>query len=382
MLSAFRALLGGAVVLLSVSAAPLAAQGNLSVLGLGYAPGQLSTPTRATGGATAEFDPVSPLNPAALASWGRPAIHVQSEPEYRRTVTPGLTDNTSTSRYSLIAAGMNIFTDFAIGLSFSTMLDRSWSLVRQGAEIVGPDSVTFTDRNSVRGAIADSRFGVAWSLPAGLKIGLAGHAITGTQLLRNERAYDTAFAYVSYNIGRTLHYVGRAYSVGATWEPVRWFGIAGSYRRGGKLDAEAGNDSVVGRATIPDRYGIGIRSEVARGLVLSARTEHIGWTSLAGLLSDSSTVHDANEYGVGLEYGAASIAGIPLALRAGTSHRVLPFGPGSTPVNEQSIAGGAGVLVGGGRAGIDLTVQRALRSAAGGLNERAWTVSLGLIVRP
>ena len=45
----------------------LAAQGTVSAQGLGYPPGQISTMARGAGGALADFDPATPLNPASMA---------------------------------------------------------------------------------------------------------------------------------------------------------------------------------------------------------------------------------------------------------------------------------------------------------------------------
>src|SRR5262249_17499510 len=58
-------------------------QGNISVQGLGYAPGQLSTPAVSMGGGIGEIDPLSPLNPASIALATTPMVYMQAEPEYR-----------------------------------------------------------------------------------------------------------------------------------------------------------------------------------------------------------------------------------------------------------------------------------------------------------
>jgi hypothetical protein len=358
------------------------AQGNLGSQGLGYAPGQLSAPARAMAGSVGEFDPVSPLNPASLALWGRPAVHFQSESEFRTSTTPTSTGTSVTPRFSLIAAGMNLGPQVAIGLSFSTMLDRSFVLNETAYQKIGVDSVKFQDQNQVRGAIADTRFGIAYAFTPSLRIGVGLHAITGQNQLTNVRAYDTATAYVGYTIARTIKYVGRAYSIGAAWEPLRTFGVSASYRKGGTIDAETDIDGRIARATVPDRFGIGVRSEVARGLMIAAGAQHVGWTSLKGLITDSSTVHDSWEYSAGGEYLGPTLAGSPMEFRFGGATRTLPFGLGATATRESTLGGGLGTLLGGGRVGLDLTLQHAYRSSVAGVNERAWTFSLGFLIRP
>jgi hypothetical protein len=75
-------------------------------------------------------------------------------------------------------------------------------------------------------------------------------------------------------------------------------------------------------------------------------------------------------------------------LRAGARWRDLPFavvgGDGETGVRakERSLSGGLGALFANGRAGFDLGVTRATRSADLDASERAWILSVGLTVRP
>ena len=53
-------------------------QGTVGAQGLGYPPGQYSTLARSTGGAVAEFDPTSPINPASLGNLAGTAIFLAS----------------------------------------------------------------------------------------------------------------------------------------------------------------------------------------------------------------------------------------------------------------------------------------------------------------
>ena len=97
----------GAAALSAPFARTAAAQGSLSTQGYGYPTGELSTRALGTGGSLAEFDPASPINPAALGSWGaspinsairsvwgRTAFTAQYDPEFRR-VTAGTGSQTS-----------------------------------------------------------------------------------------------------------------------------------------------------------------------------------------------------------------------------------------------------------------------------------------------
>src|SRR3954466_11080266 len=89
-------LLGAAVTLLH--GASLGAQANLSGQGLGFPTGQISTRAEGAVGATAELDPLSMVNPAALGFIGATTLFFQIEPEYRRGTHRPPTGNTTTAR--------------------------------------------------------------------------------------------------------------------------------------------------------------------------------------------------------------------------------------------------------------------------------------------
>jgi hypothetical protein len=252
------------VVAAVLCAPPAAAQGNLAVQGLGYAPGQLSSATRGIGGAAAEFDPLTPINPATLALWGRPAVYLQFEPEARKTTTPTSTDATGASRFPLLATGLALGSRVAIGASFSTFLDRTSAVTRQGFQTIGGDTVGFTETARVRGAIADSRLGVAVSLPFQVALGVGLHAYTGEHRLNDRRGYDPDSPYVGYAFDRVVRYSGRAVSAGMTWQPIRWFGLGASLRTGGRLDAVNEAAALNVRADAPSRWSVAVKTEPAR----------------------------------------------------------------------------------------------------------------------
>lgn len=358
------------------------AQGTLGSQGLGFPVGQLSTHARGTAGAIAEFDPVTGVNPASLSTWGRAAIHVQFEPETRTTSTAAGRDLTGISRFPLLAAGIGLGERVAIGLNVSSFLDRSWETLYSGTQIVGRDTARFVDRNGVRGAIADTRFLVGVALPAGVRVGAALHAFTGEHRIRSARSYDTASAFVSFSSSQTVRFAGRAASLGVTWQPVRWFGLAGSARFGGEIDAVNDAERFRAEGSIPNRFGIGARAEIARGLTLAARRERISWTAMRPLIESAVAVTDADETAIGLEYLSPSMGRLPFALRLGTASRALPFGVAQAIVREQVVAGGVGLVLAQGRFGVDVSYTSGRRSAPGNLSETAGTFSLGIIIRP
>jgi hypothetical protein len=369
-------------IVAAVSATPVCAQGVLGSQGLGFPPGQLSTHARATAGAISEFDPITGANPASMANWGRAAIHVQFEPEVRTTQSPSGSDITGITRFPMFAAGIGLGERVAIGVNFSTFLDRSWETVFTGRQIVANDTASFTDRNGVRGAITDSRFSIGVVLPFQLRVGVAIHALTGEHRLRSVRTYDTAATYVGYSSTETVRFAGRGLSLGVSWEPARWIGLAASARSGGALDAV--NDAQRFRASgdMPNRWGIAARVEPARGLQLAARREQVQWSSLRPLVSQGTVITNTVDNAVGLEYFSTGVGGLPYSVRLGAAQRQLPFGVGSAPVDERALAGGLGLVLSQGRFGVDVSYTSATRTAPGNLRETAGTFSLGIVIRP
>jgi hypothetical protein len=71
-----------------------------------------------------------------------------------------------------------------------------------------------------------------------------------------------------------------------------------------------------------------------------------------------------------------------LMLRAGARWRTLPFGLVNSDVSEKSVSFGLGTLLARGRAALDMTGIRATRNAGANLSESAWTLSVGVTVRP
>lgn len=100
----------------------------------------------------------------------------------------------------------------------------------------------------------------------------------------------------------------------------------------------------------------------------------------------SENLHPADALGFGV---GADVAGPRLSadreirLRLGARTETLPFRANGAIVREKGFSGGVGVPFGGERAALDVALERELRSAAvQGVSEGAWTLSVGLTLRP
>jgi len=374
------------------------AQGSLAVQGVGYPPGQFSTRTGSTGGALAEIDPLSPINPAALGNLGTTTIYFQAEPEYRRVEVGGLTTKTSQSRFPVMSGGFTMGSRWAAGLSFSTIADRTWQNAVESIEVIGGEAAHAIDTTRSRGAINDTRFALAYAPISWLQVGVGFHAFSGQNQVRLKRVFvdpddptalDPRFAvFADSNV---ISYGGNAISAGIEARAQGLGSLAISYRAGGRISAESGaGDSVIGRANLPDRLGISLAYLGIARSAIAVRAARESWSELNGIGQQGFRARDTWDYSVGGDIAGPRFGPRVLMLRVGARWRDLPFavvGPDGLPgptVRETSIAGGIGTLLANGRTALDLGVIRASRTAdlAADVSERSWFLSIGLTVRP
>jgi hypothetical protein len=359
---------------------PLRAQGNLSTQGLGYPQGQLSTQALSMGGATAESDAMSPLNPAALSLLPAAVFAMQVEPEYRTVTVGAVRQRTSISRFPLFFGAMPFGPRWTGSLSASSLLDRTWTTTTADTQQLGDDVVTGRITQRSEGAITDVRLAAAYHLTEWLRIGLGGHGMSGRVLLSTARAFDDTARFTADTQSTTLGFSGNAVSIGGEAAWARKGAIGVSYRRGGKLRAYS-DDDVVGSGSAPDHMGVSFIYLGLRGTTLGLRVARDSWSRLEGLAT-TLNVHEGLDIGVGGETTGPKFGGGPVSLRAGVRFRTLPFSSNNSPVEERSLSGGMAFPMAGGRVQVNVGGVRSSRSADVGVSETAWTLSTGLTVRP
>jgi hypothetical protein len=107
------------------------------------------------------------------------------------------------------------------------------------------------------GAINDVRLAGGWIPNRVLQIGLGAHVFAGRNRLSFSQTFPDSLRFTPVQQVSNLSYTGFGVSAGAIIRPVASLAIAVSGRKGGNLDARAG-DTVVASASIPDRFGVGI----------------------------------------------------------------------------------------------------------------------------
>ncbi|HUF30427.1 MAG TPA: hypothetical protein VMM77_07145 [Gemmatimonadaceae bacterium] len=373
--------IAAATLALLASAPTLHGQGTLSTQGFGYPTGQLAARSRAMGGGLADLDPLSPLNPAAIGMLGRPGVYFEYAPEWRRVSSPAGADKSAVSRFPVVAANIAIGQRWMLGFASSTLLDRSWETSND--LIIGqpPDTATATTNFRVSGAMNDVRLAVAYRLHPTLLIGVGGHALTGESRTQRELIVPDSTQFIPALERRSFGYSGTGVSLGASWRPIPTFALGASLRTGGRVTASSG-DTTLSTADYPSRAGASVEVTAIPGITLAARAGRVGWSNLETLSLTNVPVRDTWEAGLGLEGRGARVFGSDLPLRIGYSRRGLPFSlPSGSEVSENGLSAGLGVPLAGGRGMFDLTVQRLIREASGDVQERAWVVGIGVLLR-
>ena len=370
-----------AATLLALPAAA-SAQGSLSTQGFGYPGGQLSTRTLGTGGALAEIDPLSVTNPSAIVNFGGAALYLQAEPEYRKLTVGNQTESATIARYPLLVVAIPITSSIFAGLSASNLLDRSFTTTTRGSVNVGGTTIGSSNVFSSDGAIGDLRLGLAWAPSTWLHLGVGAHSISGDNRLHRTQVFDDSTVFARLVDTSTVTYVGNALSGGFELYAGRAAVFAASYRRGGNMSLKHG-DTTLSTARVPDRLALSVAYLGIRGTSIAVRTARDKWSNMAGLGSSGLHITDSWDTSVGADVFGPRFAGQSLQIRGGARWRTLPFGVGTAAVSEKSYSIGAGTLVARGRAAIDVAGIKATRDAAGvAARESAWTLSVGITVRP
>jgi hypothetical protein len=269
-----------------------------------------------------------------------------------------------------------------VGLSFSTMLDRTWGTEIRGQQVFGADSAAYVERFSSTGALNDIRAAGSWALRDNLIIGVGIHMFPGENRLGIERLYDDSLSFAPLRDSSNVNFFGTGVSGGVMWRPSRALTVGASGRFGGTLKLWEG-DSLRNKADAPSRYGAAVRYDIVPGTGVALRADRTLWSQMNGLGSAQASATDTWDYGLGIDALGPRLIGQQFTLRGGMRRRTLPFSASNEDVRETAFTFGTGLPMIGGRAVLDLFGEHSTRKASDvDAKEQSWTFGLGLTVRP
>ena len=366
---------------LSVAAVVAAhAQGTLSTQGFGYPGGQFSTRALGAGGALAEFDANTPLNPAALVVGVRGSVYFQYDPEFRSTATANGIARTVTARFPVMGV-TGQFGRATLALSFSSLLDRSWTNTYTDSQTVAGRVVASRITAQTTGGISDARVAMSYRVNDNLHFGLGLHVFPGQNRTLLGRDFADSLKIGSFTQASIFNFSGTAISFGVLSTPVPHLNVGLSTRVGGAMKLRMGDSTVIGRASVPNRWSLAAAYDGFSGSALAVRYARENWSSMRGLGSPGLAIRDAAEFAAGVELAGPRLSGIPSAMRLGFRSRDLPFDVGAQKVAERALSAGVGIPFAAGRGAFDLSLVRARRTS-GALSETGWIVSAGIAIKP
>lgn len=370
-----------AAAILAVAARSAGAQANLSTQGYGFPTGQFSTRALGSGGATAEIDPLSQINPAAIALHGARIVSFQIEPEFRSVNSGTTSEKTNIARYPNVFAAIPLSSQFVISAGASTLLDRTSTTNFQSTQhLSNGETEPMTTEYRIDGAISDVRLALGWNAASWLRFGVGAHAITGHNLVSITQTFQDTLQFAAFNQSIVLGFSGAAASAGVEVNSKSWtLGLSG--RVGGNLTSSV-EDTVMSRAKVPSRYGATLAYTGLANSSFAIRTSHDNWSALNGLGSSGLIAVDSWDNSIGADVAGPHLGNRILFLRAGARQRTLPFQANGHDVDEKSVTGGLGTTFANGRVLTDFATVYANRTADIAATEHAWTFSFGFSIRP
>ena len=175
------------------------AQGTLSTQGFGYPTGGMSARALGAGGAITEFDPLSSTQSRRAAEHRRRRV---VRPGGAR-VPPAVRRRRARSRRASRAirwrcVAIPLRNNLMAGLTVSNLLDRSFETNERRTQIIG-DSTLHHDQflQERRRHRRRARSPLAWAPANWIRLGVAGHAITGDNRLRSTQQFDDSLRFAS-----------------------------------------------------------------------------------------------------------------------------------------------------------------------------------------
>ena len=354
---------------LAVAHRVAAQDSQFGVNSLGTPARQEGVRARATGGAFTLFDEMSPLAEAALADLERGTFGAHTQVT-RRTVAfaNGESYDLKDTRFPLLVAAGRTPWKIRIATGLATYLDRSYLVTRRDSVPLRGQMAPYTDEHKSDGNIGDIRLAVAGRPVKPLAVGGAFHLLTGSTQEEVRRRWDDSVTYRNTFELEDVQYTGLGVSLSAMLDVSRTLRVAGWGRLDTRLTTKA-RGQTVDSTDLPAQVAGALEWQPRGALRVAAAVRWAGWSVAAG-------GHDTFGWSLGAEAGSPA-----LPVRLGVRRDLMAFGPGPDAPTELGVTLGVARRFSDGRARLELAIERVIRSGQG-LDERLWTLDVGLVVRP
>jgi hypothetical protein len=369
--------------------ATLAAQSSqFGVSGLGLPGRQTSVRAMATGGGFALFDAGSSLNPASLMEQTAMGASFTGLQNFRSSTIGDRSESGRNTRFPQVMIGGPLRTiPLALAASFSTYTDRDFAIASEDVVVLRGVPVPVFDTLISLGGISDLRLAGAYRI-AGWTLGAGAHVITGSTRNEVRRTFEDT-SYAPLRERAEIAYSGFGLSAGLSRPLGGRLTVSALFRMDG--DAMIERDSTrVGEVDLPISFGGGFRWRPSARLDIGTHVITRRWGSADADIRAFGGTGARNT--VELAAGAELIRNVrrpqQRPIRLGARFATLPFPvENGAQAREIGIALGTGVRFAQDRAGldhagIDLSLERVWRTAAGGYSEGAWLIGIGVVVRP
>ncbi|MXW66770.1 MAG: hypothetical protein F4Z72_07215 [Gemmatimonadales bacterium] len=388
----FRGWVRAGLALAALAAAPVAlvAQTPLTALGLGYPVAPVDGRSAALGGSGSGLlgGSYSVTNPADLLLHAEPGFSVSLASEGVTLEGGGTSLNTGRGRFTTIRA-LVPYNDWAFSLAFGGEFDQDWSNILQDTLRLNDGAVPYEETREHNGGISTIDASLARRLgPLGL--GVSAQRLTGSLRQSFFRKFDDP-------IGGAPALGGIVGARELSWRAWR-FRAGGSIQLGDRVVAgvslgtggtlyatpEAAEEPEA-EFDLPTSIQLGGSVRVTDQFLVTAGGGRAGWSAVGSRTAAAGSAfrsHDIAWLGGGIEYGALSLLGGRLPVRAGWRRTGLPFSRGAEALEESAFTGGFGWEFQEGLAVFDLAFESGSRGdvAAAGFAEsfRRVTVSFSL----
>jgi long-subunit fatty acid transport protein len=270
----------------------------------------------------------------------------------------------------------------ALGVSYSAYAARDFTVATTDTLTIRESPEQVFDSVSSRGGVSDLRVAASYRVGTGWAVGGGFHVLTGSNRLQFRRTFEDS-AYLPVAQRSEISYAG----VGASVGTIRQFGsrltVAAMARSDGSLDVDL-DSTRVSDLDLPYTLGLGVRYRVGTRLELATQGLFRTWSGANSDLLEAGAPGAQNtvELSFGGEYVNDPRRPFRRPIRFGARYGTLPFPlTASEQPSEFAVSLGTGTRFAQQRGGIDIAVEHVWRSAAE-LKERAFLVTVGVIVRP